>query len=1714
MKRSLLSAATLAFIFVCANGAIAQPLRISFNLSSQPNPYVAEWSSRRETAILTVTNTTNAPIDAKITARILVGTELRAETKFAELDVVTIPARSTQTFYGEDIAPFNAMSFYGGVETSTVRTGQIPAGSYTFCIQLLDPITRTALSLEVCRPFTIVNYQGPFLQLPADKSTLRQDERPTFRWTSVAPMPKSPVRYRFLVFEVLAGQSSMQAFRGNQPIIEHEVRGATQQLWLPELAEREAGMTYVWTVQALDNEGRAIGDRDGYADPFTFSIARTTARGNTNAIDTTIAEEGSGVVDRGSGGGTSGTGRSMGGTESGAVTERSGGGGESARSSSGGGGETVGGATVTEGLSTSKVDNLTSGGAPPTIAQPTNPQPPPSTCSTQPAQCTAPSCTPVATQQFGQGDSLTICGFKMILDSGVTGTNSSLSGSGTIRVKWMGTNVAVTFQNISVNDSNQVCSGTVLAKVDNEPDAYPQQWAINVVGSFNWSKNQVKKLNSWLHNKPWKMKKLKDVNVDSIFAEQTVIPVTVPLGFNDAEGITLAITEIKFEPTGAHLNAIAAFPVDLDLNDTLAFKGANFAFGPNAPLVSTGKLGLIDDVNFLGNVNNNATYEVTLKAEHDTAQGTFIRWDCKAFRELSLEMEVGYPREWLTPIPDNGQRVKTKIVTNLMSWKDWLVLASLPRCKVTNSNGLELEVISMVYDHSDTRNATGIVFPANYTGDQTSAFQGFYLKSTSVILPDKLRTFPNPSSPVKITVADMVINKLGITCDVVAQNVVNFPNQNIAGLGASIDTIKVSLINSSITSAYMRGKVTIPLCKPVASNSITYKALFNTGNGFQFTLSPTNPIEAEAFGAGQLVIENTSAFTIQIASGPAQFDMTLNAKFSFNDIKIGNKVKVSMKDLSVQALKMSYVSGSPMTFDIGTWSFASPPKWLAKIPLTIDKVEFAQKPKQPGEVLHGALAFNVILSLSENTISGRTRLEVEGAIDKPANDKFMPKFVSVKVKEIEIHATLAAVKIDGYANFYNDDPTYGDGFSGSLKAIFNSLQMQIDASARFGSTEFGSPGSPYRYWGVEAKAILPKPGIPFLPGVAFYGFGAGAWRRMNVTNMSKPDLNAVANANDTTKLTNTGATFTPNASNGFGFKVLAVVGTAPDPKSFNADASLMGEFSVNGGMTKIEFQLDGWAAAALLERDKAPVWGTMTISYVPPTKVFALNAQMNVFYPRADGNTIKTPSGPVWLALFINGMTGQWSFKLGEYQNLNTVRILNAFDVQEYLMFGNNITAAPGFLPKTIQGLNQAGVNVAFQNQGISTQASLGIGFAAGITVNGSTGDKYVDLAYRTKLKYAASGGFEVNLSMLRYPPTAMCDGVPLGMNGWYAQGGVAVWFAGYAGILITESPKRAWCCPCVGNGDNRCCDPFNCCALWCGSSWHPIISIKFGARLNAGFPRPTWANGDVSAGYDVCGGLFQGSFTAHMEIGKQCNIPAPEPVASFPAEDVVANIDKDGTLVLNINPSTGTTGYPPDNSIGVSLGFKPNDAFDVFERQADNTVKRRTFQARYAAKLDSLGIAYTGPGPSNPTMSANRTAPTTSGSGGPARGRSAVSISGVSGRGVSGNTAIEGGGGSQASAPSVPIVLTRSSQPSAVGEYDFRIYRTGPIAQNQWRQNMTDNTRYKFEITGELWEKVGANWVRATRRNGQQVGETRSVTFSTGVSPRINPTPINFNKN
>ena len=154
-------------------------------------------------------------------------------------------------------------------------------GDYTICAQFF--MERKEISNEVCKVFKIetpkeTDFAPPTLITPENgKRFLKKDMlKPVmFRWTPLVPKPTEPVTYRLKVWQLMQGQNGMQAMRANQPIITKEVDNITQAV-VTNLYTGPCKPPYlcdfIWTVQAVNREGKPMGRNNGTGEPFTFKI--------------------------------------------------------------------------------------------------------------------------------------------------------------------------------------------------------------------------------------------------------------------------------------------------------------------------------------------------------------------------------------------------------------------------------------------------------------------------------------------------------------------------------------------------------------------------------------------------------------------------------------------------------------------------------------------------------------------------------------------------------------------------------------------------------------------------------------------------------------------------------------------------------------------------------------------------------------------------------------------------------------------------------------------------------------------------------------------------------------------------------------------------------------------------------------------------------------------------------------------------------------------------------------------------------------------------------------------------------------------------------------------------------------------------------------------------------------------------------------------------
>lgn len=175
-------------------------------------------------------------------------------------------------------------------------------GSYTICAQFFSG-DRKEVSNQVCKEFRVetpktTDYAPPTLVSPEnDKRFLKKDMlKPVmFRWTPLVPKPRETVTYRLRVWQLMQGQSGNTAMRSNQPIVTKDVDNITQAVVTnlytgpckpPYLCD------YIWTVQALNREGKPIGRNEGTSEPYSFKILDDNINTKIDSVHVGCCENG------------------------------------------------------------------------------------------------------------------------------------------------------------------------------------------------------------------------------------------------------------------------------------------------------------------------------------------------------------------------------------------------------------------------------------------------------------------------------------------------------------------------------------------------------------------------------------------------------------------------------------------------------------------------------------------------------------------------------------------------------------------------------------------------------------------------------------------------------------------------------------------------------------------------------------------------------------------------------------------------------------------------------------------------------------------------------------------------------------------------------------------------------------------------------------------------------------------------------------------------------------------------------------------------------------------------------------------------------------------------------------------------------------------------------------------------------------------------------
>lgn len=251
----------LLFLTLCTKLLFSQ-VQISLAVQQNTTPVFDQWKNNPQVVRVTLINSdpNKAESPYKFLAKLYKDDKLIADTNINKTPVKYLPM-SVGTYSGEDIISGNAVSFYGNIKQTVIRTGMLPAGVYRLCLKIVDMQgNNLGVPEEVCASVFITDYQAPELIYPVNNQEIKHNVLQTtiFTWSPIAPPPPAiiGIKYRIVISEVLKNQTPQNAFDVNLPIVDQTVNNITQFRWPVEITPPQENKQYVWSIQPLTNDDK------------------------------------------------------------------------------------------------------------------------------------------------------------------------------------------------------------------------------------------------------------------------------------------------------------------------------------------------------------------------------------------------------------------------------------------------------------------------------------------------------------------------------------------------------------------------------------------------------------------------------------------------------------------------------------------------------------------------------------------------------------------------------------------------------------------------------------------------------------------------------------------------------------------------------------------------------------------------------------------------------------------------------------------------------------------------------------------------------------------------------------------------------------------------------------------------------------------------------------------------------------------------------------------------------------------------------------------------------------------------------------------------------------------------------------------------------------------------------------------------------------------
>lgn len=1066
---------------------------------------------------------------------------------------------------------------------------------------------------------------------------------------------------------------------------------------------------------------------------------------------------------------------------------------------------------------------------------------------------------------------------KFIMDVQTVSYNGpEASGMGLIPVPFMNTTIKVQFTNIKVNAQNEMFSGFVAARQDTIG------FMPNIPG--------LGKLT--IDNREELFEYIKEGRETSIFDPS--IPMGLPLGLDkviEGEKYIIAIVGMSFQPERATLSAAVSFPMPFlpprtsdGKTQQLGLGASGLCFHPDGLAgLGIGALYLAEQIEFdyapgqyIKFHPSNMDPITGMVAD----SGTYVSWDCDGFRALHVKGEVSFSDDLLTkPVvkyasegerlrnirPGQNNDVKARFKFNVRRSGNWLAMLDMDPFCIKGIEDWNFVVKEATLDFSDLENPPNLIFPENYSGDRSILWNGFHLKQVKLGLPTELRPrFPSNegldvagedsvlADRIVVDLTDLLIDRTGISGKIASYNLLSLRDGDLNGWSFSLDTLSVEFVSNSFTRGGFNGNVLTPLTPTQFKyNTILTQANDSSGLRFGFNIQPLDTLTVPLWAAKMNVLP-TSRITIEADTGGFKPQLVLNGSIDIMQ-KIG-EVDVRFAGVRFEQLKLQTME--PM-LSCSSFTFSSPQKLMAGFPVSVTDIKLENQDYHglfswddtPGPRQALKFTVNVNFMGETNTFGGSTTLAILGRFDMgtllTGGDEFPSlKLSGIDIKTINIEGDLGFVELEGFINFYAEDPQYGKGFIGGISATFIKC-INVSVIGCFGEI------NAMRYWYVDAMAKfnpginLSVPAVPPIPiPIDLYGFGGGAFYKMSLQSPPPPDAELSSKTPDGTPTpgsTLSNLRLVPNPNSFFGLMATVVLGSTGGGQAFNCDLTLAADINQNGGINNIGFSGNGYFMSGVFERDFTAVSASVNMVMNMPTQTITGNFSVMINVPGVmEGTT--DPARKIAGNAHLMISPSNWHILAGTPSARNKVKVASSLDLTNYLMVGTNLPA-PAIPPSQVTDRLQY---TASRSNAIST----GNGFAFGASAVPPKIDERFG-PFRALFEWGI--GFDINL--MDYG-SSRCDGMPpgsqMGINGWYARGSVWAHFTGNVALKTDVF------------GDVN------------------IFTGQAAALLEGGFPNPAWATAAINFEYEVLNGLYKGNCTFDAKYGQSCRPAVETPIAGL----------------------------------------------------------------------------------------------------------------------------------------------------------------------------------------------------------------------------------------